>query len=93
MPWFRVDDNLDQHPKADLAGNRALGLWVRAGSYSARLLTEGFVPTAQVARLGGSRTDAQALVTAGLWEAVSGGYCEVAARRLAQDCLDLGDMS
>ena len=44
MPWFRVDDSFDQHPKADAAGNRALGLWVRAGAYCARLLTEGFVP-------------------------------------------------
>ena len=74
MPWFRVDDNLDQHPKADAAGNKALGLWVRAGSYSARLLTEGFIPKAQVARLGGSPADAARLVEAGLWEAAPGGY-------------------
>lgn len=36
MPWFRVDDSLDTHPKAIAAGNEAMGLWVRCGAYAAR---------------------------------------------------------
>lgn len=74
MTWFRIDDDFDQHPKVEAAGNRAIGLWARAGAYSSRLLTEGFVPTAMVPKLGGTRRDAAALVDAGLWVEVEGGY-------------------
>ena len=33
--WFKVDDNLALHPKVLGAGNAAMGMWVRAGSWSA----------------------------------------------------------
>lgn len=74
MPWFRVDDDFALHPKAVAAGNTALGLWVRAGAYAAQYLTEGFVPQAAVATLGGRPRDAKALVDVGLWVVVPGGY-------------------
>lgn len=44
MPWFKVDDNLAFHPKVLLSGNEAMGVWIRAGSWSAQMLTDGFVP-------------------------------------------------
>lgn len=74
MPWFRVDDDLATHPKAITAGNTALGLWVRAGAYSAHYLTEGFIPDGVLALLGGRPRDAAALVTAGLWTKTTGGW-------------------
>lgn len=66
MTWFKVDDSLAFHPKALAAGNEALGLWVRAGSWSSQQLTEGHVP-ASVVELLGSRELAGRLVDAGLW--------------------------
>ena len=74
MPWFRVDDQLCLSRKAVDAGNKALGLWVRAGSWSMGQLTDGHVPKAAVAMLGGTTADANALVRAGLWSKVEDGY-------------------
>lgn len=73
MPWFRVDDNLAFHAKAVAAGNAAMGLWVRAGSWSAQQLTEGHVP-AQIAATLGKATEARRLVDVGLWVEVEDGY-------------------
>ena len=74
MPWFKVDDALAFHMKALAAGNTALGLWVRAGSWSMQQLTDGFVPTSMVTALGGQRRDSTALTDAGLWHEVEGGF-------------------
>lgn len=73
MAWFRVDDVLADHPKVIMAGNAAMGLWVRAGAWSMKHLTDGFVPTAAVAVLGSPR-EAKALVSVGLWLEVEGGF-------------------
>lgn len=74
MPWFKVDDGFAFHRKAIKAGNAALGLWVRAGSWCAHQLTDGQVPDEILALLGGNTEDAEALVSAGLWEQIEGGY-------------------
>jgi hypothetical protein len=73
VAWFKVDDNFAFHPKATLAGNPALGLWVRAGSYAAHQLTDGFVP-GDVARSLGTKAQAERLITAGLWLPSGSGY-------------------
>lgn len=73
MPWFQVDDQLPVHKKVMAAGNAAMGLWVRAGSWCQQNLTGGFVPTHVVKTLG-TFGQAKALVTAGLWHPVTGGY-------------------
>ena len=69
MPWFKVDDSLSQHRKAMLAGDEALGLWVLAGSWCARMLTDGFIPDYVAASLAPRRTaeKTRRLVSAGLW--------------------------
>lgn len=74
MPWFKVDDGFAFHRKAIKAGNTALGLWVRAGSWCAHQLTDGQVPSEILPLLGGTTDDAEQLVAAGFWEAVEGGY-------------------
>lgn len=71
--WFRVDDTLAFHRKAMQAGNAAMGLWVRAGSWSGQQLTDGAVPE-DIARSLGSRAEAKRLVDVGLWHRVEGGY-------------------
>lgn len=73
MVWFRVDDTLAFHAKVVAAGNAAMGLWVRAGSWAAQQLTDGFVP-AHMATALGTRPQAKALVNAGLWTEVEGGF-------------------
>ncbi|MBW1639265.1 hypothetical protein G3H63_09300 [Microbacterium resistens] len=74
MPWFRVDDGLAFNMKAISAGNEALGLWVRAGSWSMQQLSDGFIPAPMVAALGGSPEATAALVTVGLWHDAEGGF-------------------
>lgn len=74
MVWFKVDDTLATHPKAVRAGNAAMGLWVRAGSWAASQLTDGYVPSDMIAVLGGRPADARRLVEVGLWVNVEGGY-------------------
>lgn len=66
MPWFKIDDKAHSHPKWLKAGNAAIGLFVRAGSYSAQHLTEGIVP-AVIAQLYGTAPQAAKLVKVGLW--------------------------
>lgn len=74
MTWFKVDDKFAMHPKAMMAGNAALGLWVRAGSWSAAHLTDGWIPNKLLASLGGSKTSANTLVKARLWDSEPGGF-------------------
>lgn len=74
MPWFKVDDKLAMHPKVLRAGNAAMGLWVRAGSWSAAHLTDGLIPMSLLSSLGGKRAQADALVKAGLWDVEPDGY-------------------
>ena len=66
MPWFRIDDHFHHHPKVTRAGNAAVGLWVRAGSYSSAYLTDGHVPLGAVREMGTKR-EIDALVEARLW--------------------------
>jgi hypothetical protein len=73
MAWGRVDDSLAFHPKVMLAGNDAMGLWVRALSYSCQQLTDGFI-TEQMVTVMGGQVACQALVECGLWHQVDGGY-------------------
>lgn len=62
------------HMKALLAGNKPLGLWVRAGSWSMHQLSDGFIPREIVTALGGDWDDTAALINAGLWDEASGGF-------------------
>lgn len=73
MPWFKVDDDLAFHRKIVAAGNAAVGLWTRAGSWCAQQLTDGFVPAHMVPLLG-TTTQAAKLVKVGLWVEVDGGF-------------------
>lgn len=74
MAWFKVDDALAFHVKVITAGNTAMGLWVRAGSWCAQQLTNGHVPANIVRTFGGSSDDVRSLCDVGLWHEVEDGY-------------------
>ncbi len=44
MPWVRLDDHFDEHPKIASVGPLGLALWVTALAYCNRNLTDGFIP-------------------------------------------------
>jgi len=73
MAWFKVDDMLAFHTKTLMAGNEAMGLWVRAASWSCAHLTDGFIPQA-VSDSMANREFAMRLLMANLWEEVDGGF-------------------
>lgn len=74
MAWFKVDDNFYDHPKVDELSLEAIGLWTVCGTYSARHLTDGFIPKRRINRLGGDESLARELVEAELWLVAEGGY-------------------
>jgi hypothetical protein len=74
MPWFKVDDGFAFHPKAIMAGNAALGLWVRAGAWCGANLTDGALPRHMIGTFGAQARDAKKLCTVGLWVEIEDGY-------------------
>lgn len=75
MTWFKVDDSFYDHPKVFDAPDCALALWMRAGCWSARNLTDGFVPAKLPARLcDDPDTAVKDLVDRGLWRRTKGGF-------------------
>ena len=73
MAFFRVEDTFGFHHKAVLAGNAAVGLWARAGSWSMQTLSDGFIPDVIAAQLG-TTAQAKRLVDVGLWDRLPTGY-------------------
>jgi hypothetical protein len=70
VPYARIDDGLDGHPKAEELSDAALGLWVRGLSYASRYMTDGYLPVAWVRmRVQGKarRREARELVDRGWW--------------------------
>ena len=44
MPWVKVDDHFDEHPKMAAVGPLGWGLWLAGLAYCNRNLTDGFIP-------------------------------------------------
>jgi hypothetical protein len=75
MTWFKVDDSFYDHPKVFDAPDCAVALWTRAAAWSARNLTDGFVPAGMPARLcDDPDTAVKELVRRGLWLRAKDGY-------------------
>lgn len=77
MTWVKLDDRWDEHPKMLRVGDLGRLMWVCGLTYSARNLSDGFIPFEAVARLTSLRAWkplASKLVQAGLWELADGGY-------------------
>jgi hypothetical protein len=72
---FQVDADFYDHPKAIGLSDAATALWVRAGSYSAAKLSDGFVAEVALSLLSRCPDEAAGeLVMRGLWRRVKGGY-------------------
>lgn len=54
MPWIRVDDHFDGHPKLAAVGPVGWGVWLAGLAYCNRNLTDGFIPYAAAEGIGGS---------------------------------------
>jgi len=72
MPWFRIDDGFNSHPKVlsiprGATRLRALGLWTSVGTWCAKQLTDGKFGPHMITELGGTRADARWLLEVGLW--------------------------
>lgn len=80
MGWFKVDDQLPFHAKTVMAGNAAMGLWVRCGAWSSAHLTDGFIPAHMANAMAndgfanGKDDLPSLLLQSGLWDSADGGY-------------------
>ena len=72
MAWFKVDDRFSSSRKLlripRARRTAAVGLWTLAGTWSARDLTDGWIPEYTIEEFGAELEDAEALVKAGLWD-------------------------
>jgi hypothetical protein len=67
VSWFRLDDKFHSNPKVIDAGNAAIGLYVRCGTYCADHNTDGRIPAA-VVRMYGNRKEIAQLLASNLWK-------------------------
>lgn len=75
MGSFKVNDSFVDHPKALAAGNAAVGVWVRAGAWSIRHKTNGFIPAVLIPSLtAGNTAIIEPLVETKLWDVAPDGY-------------------
>lgn len=44
MPWVKIDDHFDEHPKMQKVGPIGWGFWLAGIAYCNRNLTDGFIP-------------------------------------------------
>ena len=78
MPWFKVDDGFaNSRPVLRIPRKfraQAVGLWVLAGTWCAKELTDGYVPDYTLEDFASTPAIAAHLVTSGLWEKAEDGY-------------------
>lgn len=78
MAWMKVDDGLGQHRKIlsipRIIRKQSIGVWTLAGSWVSANLTDGYVPAYYLDEIGADQIEVDALVKAGLWEAVEEGF-------------------
>lgn len=65
--WFRLDADLFDNPKIMRAGRDATLLWMHGIAYSARHLTDGWIPEPLPKRWGFTRSNTESLEKHGLW--------------------------
>jgi hypothetical protein len=82
VTWFRVDDGFPEHPKLAALEKQprlwaeSVSLWIAAGCYCAKHLTDGVVPKVKLKRMVpfNAQNAAKALVGSGLWEDTGEAY-------------------
>jgi hypothetical protein len=73
VPWFQVDDDLPTHPDMLAVSLAARGLWVTAGAWCAKRLTDA-VPDHVLASLGSTPELEQELGAQGVWKRARKGW-------------------
>lgn len=73
MPRFQTDDTFYDDPAVARAGTAAMGLYYRCGTYVAKHLLDGVVPS-EIASQYGTPEWIRKLTDAGLWETAPGGH-------------------
>jgi hypothetical protein len=79
VTWVKLEDDFSENPKIACLSDSALALWVTGLAYSNRNLTDGFIPhqvgLGQLRYCEGNAVPSiRELETAGLWDAVPGGW-------------------
>ena len=74
--YVQLDVDFPDNPRIIAAGEKAEVLYTRALCLAKRTLSDGFISTGQLTRLGltGAQARANALVREQLWEEAPGGY-------------------
>lgn len=75
--YVRVDTKFASHPKVLDIGPLGEAMWLRGLCYAGEQMTDGFVPTGFIRRMGDipdALAVASSLVAAGLWSEVEGGF-------------------
>lgn len=76
--WFKAHDKFHSSKKLLSIPKRArfgaAGLWIVAGTWCGDQLTDGHVPNYMIEQWGPPPSATKALVDAGLWEKVDGGF-------------------
>lgn len=71
MAWFKIDDGFYDNPKVKMIPRskrmECLGLWVTAGTWSSKHLTDGVIPGYMVEEFGAELSHGDILVQVGLW--------------------------
>lgn len=78
MPWFKIDDGFTNSKPVLRLQRRvrvsAIGLWTLAGAWSAKEMTDGFIPDYVIEELASTPAIAGHLVKCGLWEEAVEGW-------------------
>ena len=67
MAWFKLDDSTYDHPKMLPLSDAAFRLWVRAGIWSAKHLTDGYISDQVLVVLQARPKNVDELIAAKLW--------------------------
>jgi hypothetical protein len=72
MPWFKVDDGFSTSRKVIQIPRRdrfqAIGLWLMAGNFAAKELTDGHIPAYVLDEIGAPEELVDLLISVGLWD-------------------------
>jgi hypothetical protein len=78
IAWFKVDDGFASSPKVLSIPRRdrlaAIGLWTIAGTWAAKHLTDGVIPSYMIEEFGAEVSHGDILVDAGLWRIEGDGF-------------------
>lgn len=77
MPWFKVDDGYWHDAQMMALSDGAQALWLRAGTYSAQKLLDGFVPDEALRLLRVRKRYIEELERAAVWRRSAGGWLAV----------------